>query len=64
MKTAASKSRQQRGEIPVSQLLMIALIVLPILFLLFQFRDKVVEMFTGDVEEVLEEQEGERPSLN
>lgn len=63
MKALFSGSKKQKGEIPVAQLLMIALIVLPILFLLFQFRDKVVDMFKGDVDEVLQEQSGERPNL-
>ena len=45
----------ERGDIPVGTLLLIALIVLPLLFLLIRFREKIVEFFQGEQKAVIDE---------
>ena len=44
----------ERGDIPVGTLLIIALIVLPLLFLLITFRESIVEYFQKEGKEVIE----------
>ena len=43
-------NEDQRGEMPIGPLLIIALIVIPLVFLLILFRDEVVTFFTEAME--------------
>ena len=43
-------NQDQRGEMPIGPLLIIALIVIPLVFLLILFRDEVVTFFTTAME--------------
>ena len=55
IKSALRKIHQdQRGDVPVGTLLMVALIVIPILFLLIAFREDIVEYFTTESDAVME----------
>lgn len=44
----------ERGEMPIGPLLIIALIVLPLVFLLITFRDKIREYLIGEGERVID----------
>ena len=65
-KRSSSKQRlkkQQKGEMPVGTILVIALIVIPLVFLLIAARDKIVPMFTDDIKEVTEDDGKQRPTI-
>ena len=47
--------RQESGDVPVGTLLVVALIVLPLLFLLISFRENIVEYFTEEGQAVMDE---------
>jgi len=67
MKLRCSSKRKlrkhQKGEMPVGTILVIALIVIPLVFLLIAARDKIVPMFTEDVQEVTEDDGNQRPTI-
>lgn len=53
--------RRQKGEMPIGQILIIALIVLPLVILLVVYGGKIAEAFseaTGNVTEAVGESEG------
>lgn len=55
IKSALLKIHQdQRGDVPVGTLLMVALIVIPILFLLIAFREDIVAYFETESDAVME----------
>ncbi len=62
-KNPKHKSRNQKGEMPVGTILVIALIVIPLVFLLIAARDKIVPMFTTDIQEVTEDDGNQRPTI-
>jgi len=54
--------RNESGDVPVGTMLIIALIVIPLLFLLISFKDEIVGAFTEEANAVLENKE-DRPAL-
>ena len=56
-------SNKQKGEMPVGTILVIALIVIPLVFLLIAARDKIVPMFTDDITEVTKDDPNQRPTI-
>ena len=53
----------QRGEIPIGPLLIIALIIVPLVLLLVFFRDELVEFFASAIENLFKEsKDGEKPT--
>ena len=47
--------QDDRGEIPIGPLLIIALIIVPLVLLLVYFRDELVTFFTDAIENLFEE---------
>lgn len=60
---ASSLQKRQKGEMPVGTILVIALIVIPLVFLLIAARDKIVPMFTTDIQEVTKDDPNQRPTI-
>ena len=56
-------AKKQKGEMPVGTILVIALIVIPLVFLLIAARDKIVPMFTDDIKEVTTDDGKTRPTI-
>lgn len=44
--------RDQRGEMPIGPILIIALVVLPLIFVLISFREKANESLASEAQEV------------
>ena len=56
--------RKDDGDVPVGTLLDVALIVIPILFILISFREKIVDYFTEEANAVMDEGEANnKPSI-
>lgn len=60
---SSSLQNRQKGEMPVGTILVIALIVIPLVFLLIAARDKIVPMFTDDITDVTADDAGQRPTI-
>lgn len=45
--------RDESGDVPVGTMLIIALVVLPLLFLLIYFRDDIVDVFKGQADKAI-----------
>ncbi len=54
---------RQKGEMPVGTILVIALIVIPLVFILIAARDKIVPMFTQDIQDVTKDDTNQRPTI-
>lgn len=56
--------RRDEGDVPVGTLLVVALIVIPILFILISFREKIVDYFTEEGNAVMDAGEANsQPSI-
>jgi len=62
MEWVANFDLDERGEMPIGPLLIIALIVLPLVFLLITFRDKIREYLVTQGNEVVEAGETDNQS--
>ena len=62
MEWVANFDLDERGEMPIGPLLIIALIVLPLVFLLITFRDKIREYLVTQGNEVVEAGEQDNQS--
>ena len=57
--------RREEGDVPVGTLLVVALIVLPLLFILIAFREDIIEYFTEEGQAVMDAGSKEaRPGFN
>ena len=57
-------NKKQGGEMPVGTILVIALIVIPLVFILIAARDKIVPMFSQDIQDVTKDDDtNQRPTI-
>lgn len=53
-KSFKNPQRNEKGEMPIGPLLIIALIILPLVFLLISFKNEITTYFKGETKQVLE----------